>query len=74
MTHKTLGRWEMASGNVVVVVVTIGAGDVPAVLSLRCEWLRYPPSREDIAEYKRRVQPAIGGLLAPLVGGRVVVI
>ena len=65
MTHKMLGSWLLASGNTVEVLVTIGAGDVPALLSIRCEWDRIPPSPEDVAQYKRKVQPQIAGLLAP---------
>jgi len=72
MTHKKLGNWTLASGNTVEVVITIGAGDVPKVLSVRAEWA-WHPSPGDIAEYRQKVQPAIAGLLVPLVGCRVVI-
>ena len=69
-----LGRWVLKSGNVVEVVVTTGPGDKPALLDMRCEWARWPPSSEDVAEYRRRVQPAIAEALAALVRGRVLVV
>jgi hypothetical protein len=74
MTQKTLGSWTLASGNVVEVVATIGAGDTPTLLSARCEWASYPPSAQDVAEYMRVVQPNIGEALAALVRGRVLVV
>jgi broad specificity phosphatase PhoE len=74
MTLKTLGSWTLASGNTLEVVATIGAGDKPALLDLRCEWDRFPPSAKDVLEYQQRVQRAIGEALAALAGGRVLVV
>jgi hypothetical protein len=69
-----LGHWQLASGNVVEVVVTIGAGDKPTPLDARCEWESFPPSPEDVAEYLAWVQPAIGEALAGLVKGNVLMV
>jgi hypothetical protein len=69
-----LGCWVLKSGNVVEVVVTTGAGDKPALLDMRCEWARWPPSSEDVAEYLHRVQREIAERLAAHVQGRVLVV
>jgi len=74
MMQKTLGSWALASGNTVEVVVTIGAGDGPVLLAARCEWARWPPSSEDVAEYLHRVQREIAERLAAHVQGRVLVV
>ena len=74
MTLKTLGCWHLASGNELELVATIAAGDKPALLDIRCEWATYPPSAEDVAEYQRGVQPALGEALAALVRGNVLMV
>jgi len=71
---KKLGRWALASGNALEVVLTIGAGDAPTLLDARCEWSCYPPSPEDVTEYLARVQPAIGEAFAALVRGNVLMV
>lgn len=71
MKRKTLGCWAMASGNVAEVLATIGGGDFPRVLSVRCEWA-WRPSAGDVAEYRREVQPQLAALLAKYAAGSVV--
>ena len=69
-----LGTWPLASGNVVELVAAIAAGDTPTLLSARCEWSRFPPSSEDVAEYRRRVQREIAERLAAHVQGDVLMV
>jgi hypothetical protein len=69
-----LGRWVLASGNVLEATATIGAGDKPTLLDVRVEWDRFPPSAGDVAEYHQRVQREIGEALAAHVQGRVLIL
>lgn len=59
MSRLPLGAWDFPSGNRVEVSLEPAGED--GIRKLRCEWLRWPPSRRDREHYQEVVAPAILG-------------
>jgi hypothetical protein len=58
MRRLLLGTWHLPSGNSVDAVLEVSPGDSPHY-EPRCEWDRFPISRDDADYYSRHIAPEV---------------